>query len=315
MINISPNLYKQLRDVLLNCGPFANNTELKAVFVDARISCWRDNLPEATDVSNRVNLVIDFLLKQSSITNENALVLLLYVLSDQKNTDDVCHQQLIVLANDLKQQLNVSDIPIDYVEAARNITYDELRKGRESKLQVIPPAVPRPVNMSFEGSTERGKPYGWFNSKGFVGGVSTNYSFRVVSRSDKSNEYCVRMENLGPVFEEDFGSLMQRCLVNSYLAGKAILLQAEAKTEGVSQWAGIWLRADDADGNDIFFDNMSKRPICGSTNWTQYTIDAVLPPQTVWLNYGIVLVGQGIMWADNFRLWVWNTDAGSWYPI
>jgi hypothetical protein len=290
MINISPNLYKRLRKILLNCGPFANSSELKAIFIDSRVSCWRDNLPDAVDSANRVNIVIDFLLRQFNANEENGLVLLLRVLSDQKGVADVCHQQLIVLSDELEQQFKAFGLASG-VEPSDRIVQNTPKKARH-KLQVIPPTVPRPVNMGFEGLAEYGNPSGWFNSYGFVSGVSTAYNFRVVSREDKSNEYCVRMEN-ARASSDEFGSLMQRCLVDSYLAGRAVLLQAEVRTKHIEQWAGIWLRADDANGNDVFFDNMSNRPIKGTTNWAQYSIDAVLPPQTVWLNYGIVLVGRG----------------------
>jgi hypothetical protein len=84
----------------------------------------------------------------------------------------------------------------------------------------------------------------------------------------------------------------------------------------VAQGAGLWLRADDADGNMLSaFDNMMLRPIHGTTSWTKYNIDYPLPSKTVWLNYGILLHGRGMMWADNFRLKVWNRDKGEWIDL
>jgi hypothetical protein len=73
-------------------------------------------------------------------------------------------------------------------------------------------------------------------------------------------------------------------------------------TKRVEKWAGMWLRADDKDRFDVFFDNMSSRPIRGTTGWTRYNIDTMIPPEAVWLNFGIVLVGRGAVWADNFQL-------------
>jgi len=75
----------------------------------------------------------------------------------------------------------------------------------------------------------------------------------------------------------------------------------------------LWLRADGDKEFNLFFDNMSNRPIRGTTPWTKYVIDAHLPEKTRWLNYGIVLEGRGAMWADNFRLMVW--DRGRWVDI
>ncbi len=134
MANIPPNLYNQLRRTLLNCGPFTNNAELKAIFVDTRISCWRDNLPDAINAINRVNATIDFLSGQSNVSGENALVLLLHVLSDQKSPDDVCHQQLAALTNQLQQQIKVSDTITDHVESVSEVTYDKSQgKKKEAR--------------------------------------------------------------------------------------------------------------------------------------------------------------------------------------
>lgn len=313
MLNLPPDLLARLRRTLLDCGPFTSHAELSALFIDARIGRWRDGLPDARDATNRVNLVIDFLLRQSNETLDNALVLLLNVLAEQESAGDMCSRRLLVLAEDLAKLLADPSPRLNTCRSDRRAS-DGMGIGRRDVVEIAAPAVPRPVNMSFEGLAEYGRPSGWFNSKGFVAGVSTSYRYVVVPRGSISGEYCVRMENL-QANPEQFGSLMQRCLVHSYLAGKAIRLQAEARTENLDRWAGIWVRADPADGPELFFDNMSNRPIQGTTDWTRYSIDAVLPPETVWLNYGIVLVGRGTMWVDNFRLWVWSSAEGRWEQV
>lgn len=111
MAEISTNLYNQLRTILLKCGPFSDFAQLKALFVDKRISAWRDNLPDAKEMATRVNLVIDYLVEQNNAEHENALVLFLRVLCDQKKVSDACYQQLLELAHDLENELLVSNKP------------------------------------------------------------------------------------------------------------------------------------------------------------------------------------------------------------
>lgn len=165
------------------------------------------------------------------------------------------------------------------------------------------PAVERPFNLSFELSDGH-QPLGWFNSLGFVDDVSTAYEARVVARPGGGSGMCVLFQNLRAE-QDEFGSLMQRCPA-PHLAGKLIRFEGEVRTRNVKQWAGLWLRADGDKEFNLFFDNMSDRPIRGSTPWKKYVIEAILPARTLWLNYGIVLVGRGTMWADNFRLMFWN---------
>jgi len=185
------------------------------------------------------------------------------------------------------------------------------RSVKWSPLVVKPPVVARPFNLSFDGPLEGNLPAGWFNSLGFVDYVSTAYEIRVVPRPDNGSGLCVLFQN--PMARDDeFGSLMQRCPA-SHLAGQIIRFEGEVRTKNIEQWAGLWLRADGDKEFNLFFDNMSNRPIRGTTPWTKYVIDAHLPEKTRWLNYGIVLEGRGAMWADNFRLMVW--DRGRWVDI
>jgi hypothetical protein len=191
---------------------------------------------------------------------------------------------------------------------------EQAAERQRPEIRVTPPALDRPYNMSFDMLPVGNQPPGWFNSAGFVDDVSTAYEISVVPRPDGGSGACVLFQNPRAT-KDEFGSLMQRFLALD-LASKTIRLEGEIKTKNVAQGAGLWLRADDADGNMLSaFDNMMLRPIHGTTSWTKYNIDYPLPSKTVWLNYGILLRGRGMMWADNFRLKVWNRDKGEWIDL
>ena len=173
---------------------------------------------------------------------------------------------------------------------------------------VEPPAVNRPINLGFDGPVVGGFPDGWFNSIGHVDGVSMSYECRVVRRPEV-NGACLVLQKEG-AHEEEFGSVMQRCPAR-LLAGRTLRFQGELRSQGVVRWAGLWLRADGDKQGNLYFDNMHRRPVRGTTGWTVYEIDAQLPTLTTWLNYGVVLSGDGQLWADNCRLLLWD-DEGAW---
>jgi hypothetical protein len=102
---ISPGLYKRLRTTLLRCGPFGSDDNLWAVFTDARIVAWRNTLPGASSRASRVDALIAFLYDKYSDSQQNALVLLLHVLSDPIDSGDACHRQLAELASELESLL------------------------------------------------------------------------------------------------------------------------------------------------------------------------------------------------------------------
>jgi len=177
--------------------------------------------------------------------------------------------------------------------------------------KVEPPAISKPINLSFNEPMLGNQPTGWFNSLMFVDNVSLDYSGKIVLRPDSSRGVCVLFQNPNAATEE-FGSLMQRTLVGRF-AGNVLRLEGEIKIEGVENWAGMWIRADGKEQPNLFFDNMYDRRLRGTVPWRTYTLDAPLPSKSVWLNFGIVLVGSGKVWADNFRLLFW--DNGQWQDV
>ena len=100
---IPADIYKQLYTTLLNCGPFASNAQLKAVFTDARIALWQSKIPQVMSVDERVTAVVNFLYFQTNTHNQNALILFLQVLSDRVHLDDSCHQKLLQAINKLQK--------------------------------------------------------------------------------------------------------------------------------------------------------------------------------------------------------------------
>ena len=169
--------------------------------------------------------------------------------------------------------------------------------------------VNRPVNLGFDGAVEDGVPHGWFNSVGHVSNASTRYNTRTVRREGGA---CLML------FHDDatpgeFGSLMQR-FPAAFLAGRAVQLEGELKTENVSGWAGLWLRADGEQVPNLVFDNMHNRGPRGTQGWSRYSLEVNLPADTRWLNIGVVLNGAGTLWADDLHLRVWHRD-GYWADI
>lgn len=100
------DLLSQLRETLLECEQFESDRQLRSVFAYARLKPWRNSLPQAASPTSRVDAVIDFLVnKRRSDTKENALVLLLRVLSNLIEERDELHQHLANLADELENAL------------------------------------------------------------------------------------------------------------------------------------------------------------------------------------------------------------------
>ena len=111
MSGIPGDLYGRLQAALLRCGPFDSDRALRSRFVDARLSAWRDALPEADSRVGRVQAVIDALSQRANPTGDNALALFLCVLADGTPPGDACHGQLAALAQEVAGALREAISP------------------------------------------------------------------------------------------------------------------------------------------------------------------------------------------------------------
>jgi hypothetical protein len=93
---------------------------------------------------------------------------------------------------------------------------------------------------------------------------------------------------------QGFGTLMQMFKANSYL-GKRVKLVGYARSEGIEEWAGFWMRVDGPAG-PLKFDNMQDRPIRGTTGWTKYQTILDVPDDSKYVAFGLLLGGAGQVW-------------------
>lgn len=98
---LAPELLTRLTQVLLRCGPFASDRELRAAFVDARIAAWRDRLPEASSRQERVQALVNTLFDQADAQGNSVLLLFVCVLRDHVHAGDACERELQALADAL----------------------------------------------------------------------------------------------------------------------------------------------------------------------------------------------------------------------
>jgi hypothetical protein len=99
-------LLYEVRQVLLKCDIFHNDSEFHSLFIDPRLAPWQNRIPSASTVAARVGGLIDLLHNQSNTDGDNALALFLQVLSERLNPQDALREKLSHLAQALNRTQN-----------------------------------------------------------------------------------------------------------------------------------------------------------------------------------------------------------------
>lgn len=99
----------------------------------------------------------------------------------------------------------------------------------------------------------------------------------------------------------EFSTITKRLPVD--FDGEWIELRGYLRTDGVSEFAGLWLRQD-GPGGVLQFDNMRDRGVRGTTEWTEYAVRLPLDQEARELYFGVLLVGTGKAWTDDLVLLV-----------
>jgi AraC-like DNA-binding protein len=97
----------------------------------------------------------------------------------------------------------------------------------------------------------------------------------------------------------EFATMMQQFKADRY-RGKRLKLSCFIQSENVEGFAGLWMRVDSASDDVLQFDNMSNRPITGTTPWNHYTIVLDMPENSAVIAFGVLLSGRGRVFVDQF---------------
>ncbi len=98
---------------------------------------------------------------------------------------------------------------------------------------------------------------------------------------------------------DGFGTLMQTINAEEY-KGKRVRLSGLIKSEEVTGWAGLWMRADQGT-KVVAFDNMQSRAIKGTRGWQHYDVVLDIPKDATGISFGILLTGTGKVWLSSVK--------------
>jgi DNA-binding transcriptional MerR regulator len=103
--------------------------------------------------------------------------------------------------------------------------------------------------------------------------------------------------------EDDWAAFVQNATPIPFRGGR-VRYRGWLRTSNVaSGWAGLWLRVDGPDHEVLAFDNLGQVPpdrsLKGTNDWTQAEIVLPVAAEAVTLAFGVVLVGDGVLWADD----------------
>jgi C-terminal processing protease CtpA/Prc len=100
---------------------------------------------------------------------------------------------------------------------------------------------------------------------------------------------------------EGFSTVTKMIPLN--FSGGTIELRGFLRTEDVNGFAGLWMR-EDGPSRGLAFDNMQKRELKGTTDWTEYVIKLPVHEDAQKLFFGFLLSETGKAWADDVQLLV-----------
>ncbi|MFJ7293591.1 hypothetical protein [Streptomyces collinus] len=164
----------------------------------------------------------------------------------------------------------------------------ESERTRAETAKVLSEFQARPSNAAGSDTL----PTGWF----VTGTRPEDYEFGVDTQVFHSGRASAFIQSR-PAARE-FASLAQQFKAVSY-RGKRMRLSAMLKTSNVANWAGLWLRVDDALHNVLQFDNtMDSRSISGTQSWSRRDVVLDVPSEGATIYLGFILAGEGHVWCD-----------------
>jgi hypothetical protein len=147
-------------------------------------------------------------------------------------------------------------------------------------------------------------PQGWY----MAGSKPADYDAGVDAKEGHRGHPSAYLKSKKPEID-GFGTLMQDFRADQYV-GKRLRFSAFVKSEGVQDWAGLWMRVDKATGAPpLAFDNMQGRPIKGTEDWRNYAVVLDVPEGATGIFFGVVMHGSGSVWMSDVKVESVGTDV------
>lgn len=157
--------------------------------------------------------------------------------------------------------------------------------------QNIFPKLTMDLELATERSVDRLK---WFDFA-----PKNKYIVEIDTVVKKAGRQSVSIKSIEISPKESWGGFGSE-LKNIY-KGKEIEIKSYIKLENVDGMALLVLRTNNND-KVLSFDNMKKKNVNGSKDWKQYSVKFPLDENTTHILIGGMLLGQGKIWFDDFRL-------------
>lgn len=123
------------------------------------------------------------------------------------------------------------------------------------------------------------------------------------------------------VTKNDWDMLSIYSKVNEY-QGKRLRYSCYVKTENVQEKALLWFRIDsnvqrlrnnrtttlNFNPATLAFDNMTNRPIIGTTDWTKHSIALDVAEEAYFMHFGLILNGRGKVWINDCKVEIVGKD-------
>ncbi len=147
----------------------------------------------------------------------------------------------------------------------------------------------------------------WPSLKGWGGTLSSEYN-RGIDPNVKHDGKPAAFLQSAKGSAEGFGTLTQGFSAADYV-GKRVQFKGFMKTQDASEGgAGIWLRVDGRK-NPLAFDNMEKRRLTGTTDWTPVSIVVDVPAGSEAIFLGALISGTGRMWVSGLSFAVVDSSV------
>ena len=162
-----------------------------------------------------------------------------------------------------------------------------------------------PYNLDFEEGTPGSMPRGWLIPEY---AVSKSYGAMITETEVKSGKYCLELSRFAEFKDSVYGSVMQSVEAKPY-RGKIVKFGAWVRAEisGPVGSAHLWLIEYLPGDNIRFYDLMENQPIVTNT-WEYYEITADISEEADYINFGLMLKGNGKAWIDGAKFDITNDD-------